>query len=815
MAVFVPGEGSEDTRIVVFGQAPGKDEMIASRPFVGAAGHMLNNILHNARILRSQIWLDNMAKVQPPGNKIGLYFEGRAPGDKGTEKIVPTPQLEAWIQECRDKVRKIKPNVIVPLGNEALWMCTGLEGITKWRGSILRTWKYFVEGFKVIPTYHPSYLNRGRTHYQPLVECDFRRVKNDSEFPELRLPKPTYYINPSFNDVLEYIELVRRSEWCCCDIETRYSQILTVGLGFDINEAMSIPLTEMGRNRWTEHEEATIWSRLSELLAKHLGITGQGFEYDHQCLGRWGRICCYLPRLDTMVAWHECYPNLPKSLSTFTSVYTRHPYYKDDKKEWMGKIADAKLRTYNCTDVVSQLECAIKLEKELEIWGVREGYDFQMRRHYPFVKMGIMGINSDPKEKEDLTNYYKDQLSEIQARVDKGAGRHINVKSPTLKNYLYVELGIEARFDKYTKQPTTNKKALLDLCSKMSHKDPGDPRVQILRDIIDIGTYRKLIESYADVKQDPYDGRMRFFYGVAGTKTFRGVGGKSIFGGGFSMQTAPVRTEEGRKVRSLFKPDEGKRLANMDLARAEAMLVAWFANEVLMIEMFLRGDDTHWHNAKTIASILGYEGVDMNTEYNKDIEGFYELRYAGKSCAHAVHYMMGPRTMRNTLLTYGLDLPEAVCKEIIITYKVQRPALPQWHLRTGDELRRTRKLETPEVNGVKKKRTFFGSTSPRHFDEMLRDALAWRPQTTTGLVMHTILDRVSKEYTHKGLDILQESHDSFLFQHPEDWDQIKLFKEIDEMGHLPMKIGGRILEIPREFETGPNWGDMEEVKLNG
>ena len=165
--------------------------------------------------------------------------------------------------------------------------------------------------------------------------------------------------------------------------------------------------------------------------------------------------------------------------------------------------------------------------------------------------------------------------------------------------------------------------------------------------------------------------------------------------------------------------------------------------------------------------------------------------------------------MRGSLLKYGIDLPEKTCKSIIITYKIQRPAIPQWHLRVEYDLKRKRTLETPEVEGVRKKRVFFG----RIDDAMLREALAFIPQTTTSLVNHTIMRRTQDEFGHKGLDILSDGHDGFLFQFPEDWDYLGVFRKIDEFGDITMRIGGRDLNIPREFETGPTWGDMVEVEV--
>jgi uracil-DNA glycosylase len=807
---YVPGEGSMDAKIVVFGQSPGKQEMEEGRPFRGPAGHVYNQILHNAKILRSSIWTDNMAKRQPDRNKIASYFQGRAPGEQGNAPIMPKPELEEWIEENRQLIVRIQPNVIVPLGNEALWMVTGLEGITKWRGSILRSWDYFVPGIKVIPSYHPSFLQRGNTHLQPLVEADLKRAKGDSEFRELNLPSPTFHIDPSLQDVIDWIHYIAESEWCSCDIETRYSQTIALGLAATIDEALCIPFTAYGKPRWTDDEEALIWKALANLLEYHYGIVGHNFIYDASILGRWHRIACRKPRIDTMVAWHECYPALPKGLNTVASVLTRHPYYKDDKKEWMGKINDVKLREYNCKDLVSTLESAIRMNSvELDGWGVRQSYEFQMDLHDIATKMAIFGANCSEGKKKELSHRYRDTLNFHQKRLDACASRHINVRSPQLKNYLYVELGLPAQFDKHTKNPTAGLPALRRLESQLKRTSPSDPRLIVIQDVMEVSKTRKLLESYSEVKLDPYDGRMRFGVSVAGTETWRMTMGKSMFGGGFSMQTAPVRTKEGRLIRTLFTADEGKRLANFDLARAEAMLVAWLANEVLMIDMFSRGEDTHWHNAKLIAQELGQTDVQMDTIYDKLNEDHYDLRYCGKECSHAIHYKMGPRQMRDSLLKYGIDLPEKTCKSIIITYKIHRPAIPQWHLRVEYDLKRKRTLETPDVNGVKKKRVFFG----RIDDTMLREALAFIPQTTTGLVNHTIMLRTDQEFGHKGLDILSDGHDGFLFQFPEDWDHIEVFKKIDEFGHIPMMIGGRELVIPREFETGPNWGEMEEVKL--
>ena len=133
----------------------------------------------------------------------------------------------------------------------------------------------------------------------------------------------------------------------------------------------------------------------------------------------------------------------------------------------MGKINDEKLRIYNCTDVVSTLESAIVLDgRDLDGWGVREGYNFQMDLQQMGTKMAIFGVNCNEEDKETLTKEYTKKLNFHQKRLDVLAGRHINVKSPKLKNFLYVELELPVQYHKYTKQPTTALEYLGDVASR-------------------------------------------------------------------------------------------------------------------------------------------------------------------------------------------------------------------------------------------------------------------------------------------------------------------------------------------------------------
>jgi DNA polymerase len=152
------------------GEAPGYYEDVEGRPFVGAAGRFLNELLSEAGLERSEAYIANILKCRPPNNREPLPDE--------IEKC--TPYLE-------EQIKSIRPKVIVPLGNYAtgfIFSKTGLQfyGITRHHG---RTHEVTLLGLnvKVYPTFHPaSALYHGE--YRTLLVEDFKKLKGvvDSNF---------------------------------------------------------------------------------------------------------------------------------------------------------------------------------------------------------------------------------------------------------------------------------------------------------------------------------------------------------------------------------------------------------------------------------------------------------------------------------------------------------------------------------------------------------------------------------------------------------------------------------------------------------
>lgn len=139
---IVFGEGNPEADIMFIGEGPGADEDTTGRPFVGKAGQLLTKILESVGIHRSDVYITNIVKCRPPGNR--------------------NPQIDE-VSACERyllaQIEAISPKVIVALGNvpKAFFLGPDVGGITKVRGQLMR-WE--AGDIDVLPMFHPSYLLR-------------------------------------------------------------------------------------------------------------------------------------------------------------------------------------------------------------------------------------------------------------------------------------------------------------------------------------------------------------------------------------------------------------------------------------------------------------------------------------------------------------------------------------------------------------------------------------------------------------------------------------------------------------------------------
>ena len=157
---IVFGEGNPNAALVFVGEGPGYDEDLQGRPFVGAAGQLLTDIIvKGMRLRRQDVYICNIVKCRPPNNR------NPEPDEIGACEPFLVKQLEA-----------IKPKIIIGLGNVAVkTLLKTKEGITSLRG----IWKTY-EGIPLMPTFHPAYLLRNPADKR-LVWDDIKKVMAEME----------------------------------------------------------------------------------------------------------------------------------------------------------------------------------------------------------------------------------------------------------------------------------------------------------------------------------------------------------------------------------------------------------------------------------------------------------------------------------------------------------------------------------------------------------------------------------------------------------------------------------------------------------
>ncbi len=151
------GEGNADAELFFIGEGPGKDEDEQGRPFVGRSGQLLNRVLAQVGIDRSDVFITNIVKCRPPNNR------------------APSPQEASTCMNLFlfNQIKIVRPKIICTLGSVALNNLIGTPcSITKLRGSTLKWNEY-----QVMPTYHPAYILRNQSQALTWLE-DFKAIKN-------------------------------------------------------------------------------------------------------------------------------------------------------------------------------------------------------------------------------------------------------------------------------------------------------------------------------------------------------------------------------------------------------------------------------------------------------------------------------------------------------------------------------------------------------------------------------------------------------------------------------------------------------------
>lgn len=787
--VDVPPRGPLSARIMAVGEAPGADEERLGKPFVGPSGQELTRMLGEAGIDDSQVFFTNIARQRPPNNDINSYIAKAKKDISKSHSLFKGKWVTAEILQgynlLLSEIDRVKPSIILALGNTALWALTGRWGIIKWRGSLLRC--DFPPEAPVIPTIHPAGVLREWAQ-RAVVVADLRRAARCARTGIVH-PNWHFTIRPTYEQTIQYLDqlYVRASHrevlTLSFDLETRAGHIACAGIGTSPTDAFCIPFMCVERNEgyWDLDAESNIVYRLYQLLRHHnVRVIGQNLLYD--CQYTW-KHWQFVPNVhqDTMISQHAIYSSQPKGLAFLASLHCEYyVYWKDEGKNWATNTSEDQLWAYNCRDCIHTYEVALSLNNTVRKLGLEPVHTFQQELFWPVLRAIQRGVRIDPRKRQDLIEEVREEIKRREEFLTAVLDHPINPRSPKqMKALFYEDFRQPVIFTRAKRgqpsRPTLDDEALQKIATREPLLRP------VINSICDIRTLGIFLSNFLE-RPLSRDGRMRCAYNIGGSEsgksapyTYRLSSSEDAFGSGGNLQNIPSEKSKSAgkakarggipalgnpyqfpNIRQMFVPDPNQLFFDGDLDRADLQVVAAEAAErgdTRMLEILRTGADVHLAN---VFSIRGKEPppldelVEAHPRYREHREPHEHQRQFAKTFCHGTNYGGSARTMAAHT---GRSVAE--------TERAQRlwfhfnPGIRKWHDSVRIQITNHRYIE----NRFGYRWQIFD-----RIDSVFGEALAWIPQSTVSIVINRIWMNFYKHLPE--VEVLMQVHDSLCGQLP-------------------------------------------------
>jgi uracil-DNA glycosylase family 4 len=781
-------EGQAGARIMLVGEAPGIEEDKTGKPFVGMAGTTLNALLSQAGIARYQCLISNVAKERPPANKISFFF-------LDYKCTVPKPKLVDWIAELKEEIKTYQPKVVIALGVTALWALTGEKKLSDFRGYCIDS--TLVPGVPVLPTYHPQAVNYDWKLFFPTV-LDLRKALKISEVEFFSYSQQMLSSNVSSKEFIAYMEfLLAHPEYdkLAIDVETVQpgSHIEELGLSHSPDFGMSIFLLKGRMPAMNEHDELLLWQTFARLV-KVKKIIMQNGAYDCGVFWHNQHILIQNLYMDTLIAAHVCWPELPRDLGFLGSVCLNVPPWKH-----------VKTGTYNAADAANTLGIAEVLETEISKQNIQTSFNFEMQLIPVALMMQLQGIKVDKETQSKLLQTWQQEKQNLRSQLDTLLGVEINFNSPKqMQRLLYFDLKLPVQYKRRkSKEDERTMTTDADALRTLHRLVPNNPVFNLIL------AYKKadMLLHFLGCLLSSND-TVHTSYNITGAssddeedtkKTKRSFGRWSSsasiilpYGSG-NLQNIP------NEARKMYKAAPGWKIIEADYSQAEAVVVATLCGNRKMMQMF----KDSFGLSKTEKKPYDIHVLKASELYGVSIEEVTPAqRTVGKTVRHSRNYAAGPTVLANRL---GVSIAQA--KQLIELDKAADPLLEKWHEAINEEIKRTRVL----TNLFGRRHRFLD----RWGDSLFRSAYSYIPQSTIGDLLNKALLAVYDTHVKLPfeLNILLQLHDALYVTCKEEHILDTLYFLRSNM-LMPLVYGSSVFIIDVEFKIKSSWAEGEEVDFN-
>jgi uracil-DNA glycosylase family 4 len=704
--LLVPG------KILLVGEAPGREEDEQGIPFVGASGSWLRGreiepgkrsggLLAAAGLRDSECSRVNTMQCRP--------LENVYPTDAGARSYISAADAEVATKQCFEQ--HLKPVLldrswerIVPLGDKALHAVCDVpsgagNGIMRWRGSPLPVPVIDAKRPLAVPTLHPSYLARSQ-ELLPAVVNDLK--KSFDVLPEY------YNIKPFLEEVQAFI-----AKRFAFDIETLRSEdrITMVSLCAERFKAIVVPF------------EGVFIEELKRIFQNaEILISQNGLAFDVPHLEAAGiTFPKALQHLDTLLMHRLGFPDLPHDLAFLGSFFSTKPAWKhlsgDDEALYCARDCDVTLQ------VAEQLEPMLKFER---LWDLYNNVSLPLARICRL--MTETGFRIDPSRIKKVRAELELKTAELELLLpeilrtrqvavrkrEKAPDGTLSLKTgkpvkyvmvdaleeetpwkstQVLSQYLYEEKKLPIQTHAKTGQPSVDKTSLPKLLRR------ADAETQ--RAIRAIGQLRQIASLTSTFVKDEWNGIERVHSHFGSTASGR------LSSSDVNLQNIPI------SARYIYVPSYNDwAIISSDFASLENRITALLAHdEERLGRLATKGFSEHKHNASVLFDIPYDEVV-------KDSAGDSPYTKA-KKVTHGLNYGEGPLKIAKIN-----DLPFAEVKALVEKWKAANPKTIAWQAETAARAKKDGFLTTP----FSRKRWFYSSSAHT-------ESLSFLPQSSAADIL--------------------------------------------------------------------------------
>lgn len=732
-----------------------------------------------------------------------------------------------------DEIKQLDPFLLIPLGELSFRFCTNLQGIRKFRGSILNSSPRNTNTgnlYKTLPILGPNPFLNQEYKLRFLTRIDFKKIPkylNNGPIPDagikLWIAKRSEEVSRFLND--GYNKWTKGEiSFVVFDIETYLGIPTCISFCFDGIESCCIPILDWNIDFASR---VLMLNSVCKFLESPIPKVNQNVKFD---LGKLERYLCKVNNIigDTLLAANCIYPEFPKNLGLLTSIYTDLPYFKDEGKEYDPKIDKRdKFYLYNAKDSLATHQIYTKQLEDIKEQGTVFVYQELIKCLPIYRKMEKTGFLIHGERREALIAKYESRfrIEKIKAQMiieDKSFNPLSSIQCRTMVYERLRFKPLKVIYDKDGEETGGTGEEELENLYEFSEPGIIDKHAakEFLKVIINCRKLHKVLE-VVSLPLYP-DHRFRGEWNLVGTKNGRTSTGKctdelivideekgklkleklgwalhSLGKHGFSIDNI----DYGRDVRGMFIADDGYEFIEIDLSQAEARVDAVLANNINILSVFDGPVGIH----KTTGSWV-YDCEPSDIKKNVLVDGV-DRYHMSKTIRHA-----GERNMTPPRLVLMVQRPLKECTQVLDKFHKFQPEIRQvFHREIRNAISKTRRLTAPN----ERCRDFFDRVDEHTYNE----AISTLPQMIVGDQMKFSFPYIfgPGAFAEKWAHLVNEAHDGCMalipigrrdeyierskpiFERPIDFNKCTLARDYQ-------------LVIPSEASVGTVWNDLKEIK---